>query len=63
MATICLDNNFISDYLNDAQYTAEFLRGFGPQDDVLLPTSFGSRRSCLPSVPAVAERPRRYAVL
>lgn len=37
MATICLDNNFVSDYLAEAQYTAEFLQTFGPEDEVLLP--------------------------
>lgn len=38
MATICLDNNFVSDYLASAEYTRTFLSGFGPDDDVLLPT-------------------------
>lgn len=37
MTTICLDNNFVSDYLDEVQYTADFLREFGPEDDVLLP--------------------------
>lgn len=37
MATICLDNTFVSDYLNGARYTADFLRDFGQADDVLLP--------------------------
>ena len=37
MATVCLDNNFVSDYLAEAQYTAEFLQNFGPEDEVLLP--------------------------
>lgn len=36
MATICLDNTFVSDYLNGAQYTAAFLREFGPADTVLV---------------------------
>jgi predicted nucleic acid-binding protein len=38
MATVCLDNNFVSDYLASAEYTRGFLSGFGPDDDVLLPT-------------------------
>ncbi|MCY4732885.1 hypothetical protein KY092_20345 [Natronomonas gomsonensis] len=38
MATICLDNNFVSDYLASTEYTRTFLSGFGPDDDVLLPT-------------------------
>jgi hypothetical protein len=38
MATVCLDNNFVSDYLASAEYTRAFLSGFGPDDDVLLPT-------------------------
>lgn len=37
MATICLDNTFVSDYLNEAPYTAAFLRDFDPADDVLVP--------------------------
>jgi predicted nucleic acid-binding protein len=38
MATVCLDNNFVSDYLASAEYTRMFLSGFGPEDAVLLPT-------------------------
>jgi tRNA(fMet)-specific endonuclease VapC len=38
MATVCLDNNFVSDYLASAEYTRVFLSGFGSDDDVLLPT-------------------------
>lgn len=37
MTAICLDNTFVSDYLNGAQYTAAFRREFGPADDVLVP--------------------------
>lgn len=37
MTTICLDNTFVSDYLDHEQYTKEFLSRFGPEDDVLLP--------------------------
>lgn len=36
MATICLDNTFVSEYLNEAQYTADFRRDFGQADDVNL---------------------------
>lgn len=38
MATVCLDNNFVSDYLASAEYTRVFLSGFGSEDAVLLPT-------------------------
>ena len=38
MATICLDNNFVSDYLASAEYTRTFLSKFGSDDDVFLPT-------------------------
>ncbi len=38
MATVCLDNTFVSDYLASAEYTRSFLSGFGPDDDILLPT-------------------------
>lgn len=38
MATVCLDNNFVSDYLAGAEYTGAFLSEFGSEDEVLLPT-------------------------
>lgn len=38
MATLCLDNNFISDYLGEPDYTTDFLRQFDSSDTVLLPT-------------------------
>jgi tRNA(fMet)-specific endonuclease VapC len=38
MVTVCLDNNFVSDYLASAEYTRTFLSDFGPGDDVLMPT-------------------------
>jgi len=38
MATVCLDNHFVSDYLASAEYTRVFLSEFGPEDEVLLST-------------------------
>lgn len=38
MATLCLDNSFVSDYLGEPEYTAEFLRNFDADDTILLPT-------------------------
>lgn len=38
MATLCLDNSFVSDYLGPPTYTSDFLRGFDASDAVLLPT-------------------------
>lgn len=38
MATLCLDNSFVSDYLGATAYTTEFLRQFDASDTVLLPT-------------------------
>jgi len=39
MATVCLDNHFVSDYLASAEYTRVFLSGSGPEDEFLLPTT------------------------
>jgi hypothetical protein len=38
VTTVCLDNTFVSDYLASDDYTRTFLSGFGPEDDVVLPT-------------------------
>lgn len=38
MATLCLDNTFVSDYLGEPAYTTDFLRAFDAADTILLPT-------------------------
>lgn len=38
MVTLCLDNNFVSDYLGEPKYTTDFLSSFDGADTIFLPT-------------------------